>query len=1028
MLRFCQTLVCLFSVSILTLALGLEFSFREFGRVVQAQVVQQLTVKEISAGQTESTPNESYAATQESEPNNDFASANPINSGATNFLAATAANRGSPDFLDFFKFTAIGGLPYTIEIFNAAKAINNQGGAMQLVVYDSNFSEVDKDVDYDSNGVGNVVASVDFVPNTTGTYYLKVSSYYIGDGTGPYNIRILPRYDQPEASWNSAHEPNNAATHAFKLTVGALNAITSTIQALNSAYLADSNRQYDVDWFYFSAVAGQTYVIETYNVAKAVNTSGGALQLFLYDSNTARIATEVAIAQDDNYDSNGTGNRNASLSFIVNTTGVYFIQLSPWPINWGSGNYSIRILPKYDQAETAWDANYEPNNWAEHAPTLQIGARNAISTTMEGLDSAYLVDSNVPYDTDWFRFDAVAGQTYVIETFNIAKAVNPSNYAMQLYIYDNNFSKLVEDTGGDSNGAGNTNASIEFVANTTGSHFILIQPYYYTADSGPYRIRILPRYDQPEADWDTNHEPNNWPNHAHKIEVGSTNAIQTNIERRESAYITDRDDIDVFWFEAIAGQPYVVETFNAAKAINPSNYAMQLFVYDSNGSQVGKDDGGDSIGAGNTNATVEFVATLGGRYYVVIYPYSYAAAAGPYSLRVLPHYNQPNASWGADMEPNNNKTHPFPLNVDPCARLTSIEPRNASNLTDAPDRDWFVFTVQQGKQYSFVLSEFGTQFGSNSLEAVLYNREFSKVKESLFGNPPQVTFTADYDGVYYALVYPYTDNSGNYRVKIFEALGSGCPGEPPPRAAVEGNVSSGANPDTGEVTIRGPRGGAQVTIPTLAYCPSGTPQNVTLWIGTNSYPMTLASGERYVATLTLPTGAPNMSMRATYTCGGTTVTNLIGNVVLIDPSGQITDRATGAPIAGAQVTLYHVVNALPDGNGQTRDCRTIDTRGGNDWSQLPPAMLKVSERIDGLAENISTSPQISPKINPQITGADGRYAWDVVTGCWYLEVTAAGYLPVISPLVGIPPAVSDLHIQLTPGTVQQKVYLPVVQR
>ena len=64
------------------------------------------------------------APTQESEPNNDFASANLMAIGAANPMAATVASKTD---LDFFKFTATAGLPYTVEVFNVAKAVNDQG-------------------------------------------------------------------------------------------------------------------------------------------------------------------------------------------------------------------------------------------------------------------------------------------------------------------------------------------------------------------------------------------------------------------------------------------------------------------------------------------------------------------------------------------------------------------------------------------------------------------------------------------------------------------------------------------------------------------------------------------------------------------------------------------------------------------------------------------------------------------------------------------------------------------------------------
>lgn len=70
--------------------------------------------------------------------------------------------------------------------------------------------------------------------------------------------------------------------------------------------------------------------------------------------------------------------------------------------------------------------------------------------------------------------------------------------------------------------------------------------------------------------------------------------------------------------------------------------------------------------------------------------------------------------------------------------------------------------------------------------------------------------------------------------------------------------------------------------------------------------------------------------------------------------------------------------------------------------------------------------RINPQMNPQITGSDGGYAWDVVEGCWFVAVEAPGYRTVISPMVGVPPEVTDLHIALTPGGAE--VYLPLIQR
>lgn len=146
----------------------------------------------------------------------------------------------------------------------------------------------------------------------------------------------------------------------------------------------------------------------------------------------------------------------------------------------------------------------------------------------------------------------------------------------------------------------------------------------------------------------------------------------------------------------------------------------------------------------------------------------------------------------------------------------------------------------------------------------------------------------------------------------------------------------------------------------------------------------------------------------------------IGNPQLYDPSGIIRDANTLQPIVGATVTLQRVIGALPDTPSLTRDCRTIDTRPGGVWSGTASG---------GTFEQPGFAPpQISPDVNPQITGDDGRYGWNVVTGCWYVVVEAPGYLTKISPLVGVPPEVTDLDLNLTPLNLPYKVYLPSVLR
>lgn len=76
------------------------------------------------------------------------------------------------------------------------------------------------------------------------------------------------------------------------------------------------------------------------------------------------------------------------------------------------------------------------------------------------------------------------------------------------------------------------------------------------------------------------------------------------------------------------------------------------------------------------------------------------------------------------------------------------------------------------------------------------------------------------------------------------------------------------------------------------------------------------------------------------------------------------------------------------------------------WSQPAPTDL-------GIIANADVTP-ITPKLPYQHTTIAGYYGWDVSEGCWFVTVEAEGYEPLTSPVVGVPPEVTDLDLQLTP--------------
>lgn len=245
----------------------------------------------------------------------------------------------------------------------------------------------------------------------------------------------------------------------------------------------------------------------------------------------------------------------------------------------------------------------------------------------------------------------------------------------------------------------------------------------------------------------------------------------------------------------------------------------------------------------------------------------------------------------------------------------------------------------------------------------------------------------------------------------------------PPAVDVETGGTVTFNPD-GTVNIsqfRGARSPISITLPVT--CTGGiTPTDVMLVMtppGTN-YPMASAGGNLHQATIpAAEVTAANLTV--SYKCAGTPQETPVGQITLYDPSGIITDARSGLPVTGATVTLYQVPGWLPrTGPTDTRPktCESnLSKPAGTAWSQLAPTEQGVIVNPDVVA--------IAPKLARQQTNAIGYYGWDVSEGCWYVTVAAEGYATLISPVVGVPPAVTDLDLALTPI---KQIYLPAILR
>lgn len=112
-----------------------------------------------------------------------------------------------------------------------------------------------------------------------------------------------------------------------------------------------------------------------------------------------------------------------------------------------------------------------------------------------------------------------------------------------------------------------------------------------------------------------------------------------------------------------------------------------------------------------------------------------------------------------------------------------------------------------------------------------------------------------------------------------------------------------------------------------------------------------------------------------------------GAIDLIDPSGNVVDRKTGKPVEFATVRLEYT-----------------PVRGGSFGT--PSLSL------------------MRPQVNPQVTGPDGAFAWDVAAGFWRLRVRAFGYKPFTTAAFEIPPEVTGLVLRLRPSRAARRLIDP----
>jgi hypothetical protein len=281
-------------------------------------------------------------------------------------------------------------------------------------------------------------------------------------------------------------EPNNSSGQAQILAaIGREHYVNAAI-----------NSGGDQDWYQFSAEAGVTYVIELFEVGASLNTISGSqcghgsdygVGLRLYDDS----GTEITYSCAPNYYDSGSANVHNILAFTPGLAGTYFIKVIPNHENL-NGYYSLRVLPQYDQPGASWDTKFEPNNTPATAQLLPPS--QTLTTDIETRLTNYATNF---VDRDWYRLEAIAGETYRIETVNVSSSLTTSSgklcqgstkIGLGIRLYDPTLSTILAYQCS-ANGTGNVHTSLTFVPDISGTYYIWILPNSSTV-SGSYSLRF----------------------------------------------------------------------------------------------------------------------------------------------------------------------------------------------------------------------------------------------------------------------------------------------------------------------------------------------------------------------------------------------------------------------------------------------------------------------------------------------------------------------------------------------------------
>ncbi|WP_129628510.1 M4 family metallopeptidase [Candidatus Oscillochloris fontis] len=533
---------------------------------------------------------------------------------------------------------------------------------------------------------------------------LSAAAALYGTGSSQYNTTMLAA---------QAVELNQAIPCGGTVTADTFEVDNSSSQA--KTILTDGtshgphnfHQNGDQDWLRFSAIAGTTYQIETFNLGTAADT-----MLTLYSSN----ATTVIAMNDDI----ASGNLASRITWQSTSSGTFYIRVNNFG-NQGGANrtYSVRIIANTPQ--TPADA-YETDNTRSTAKPITVGGASQTH------------NFHIRGDEDWVSFSASAGNTYVIETFNLG-----STSDTVLELYNNAGTRLAYND----DSSGSFASRISWVTPSSGTYYARV--FHYRNEAGvntTYSLRVINTGVVGDA-----YEADNSQGSARPISVGATPQSHT---------FHIPGDQDWVYFDASANMAYDIRTLNLAA----SNDTV-LELYSNLGTLISTNDDYSEFAS---RISINIYSAQ--RFYIKVRHYS-PTAGNPSLIYDLQISVVPIVA--PDSYESDNTTSQALVVVPGTSEAPVVQSRN---FHASDDTDWVRFTAIAGNRYTFETALLDTRadtvldlFVANATVPLVSNDDGAGSLAS------RIVWTAPDNGQYFLRVRPFsasnTGSNSGYTLRLF---------------------------------------------------------------------------------------------------------------------------------------------------------------------------------------------------------------------------------------------------------------------